>query len=313
MQSYYARSHTAPSQPLAAGHEPTSQAMSQAMSQPLAASSESLAMFAPGLDHFKSPGLLVSYKTILSHQFTSKPKKEGGAPNPGGVTPLFVVTQAGGEVRVALALPNSFAPNDGLEVEGAGVGRNQEEAKEACCRQVLAKLLMTNPTEVRLLDKNWRGMAEAVKQDALRIINSSHWQSYGQMQPQRETALSTEPQPRTSRPSGYQAPSPTDDREAERRDLFTKIIATGCWRTCISCGKRPEGFIMSWSDLSANTCIHGAISWKHIFPRTKKTARTAAAASPAVRNTLILRNTSSALGVLGIDLSRTWHTAKVKP
>ncbi len=141
MESYYARSHTAPSQPLAAGHEPTSQAMSQAMSQPLAAGSEeALATFAQGLDQLKSPGRLSSYKTILSQHSTSKPKKEGGAPNPGALAPLFVVTQAGGEVRVALALPNSFAPNDGLVVEGAGVGKNQEEATEACCRQVLKTL-----------------------------------------------------------------------------------------------------------------------------------------------------------------------------
>jgi hypothetical protein len=169
------------------------------------------------LDGKKKQDKLSTYKNILSQHSTQKPQAMGGAPNLGAVTPLCQVTPAiggGGLVQVVIPLPNSFRPNDGRAVDGAGWGFDKDAAEEAAARQVVAKLLWQSPHEVRLLDKNWHGGADDVR-----------WQAAGRTPfggPQPETPLSG--QPVGKKLSGFQVPGPWEDREAERRDLLGRII-----------------------------------------------------------------------------------------
>ena len=89
----------------------------------------------------------------------------GGAPNPGGVDPLCQVRPAiGGGFYCTIPLPHSFLPHDGLAVRGKGWGPNPEAAKEAAACQVLTKLLQKHPYQVRLLDQDWHGGADGVRE-----------------------------------------------------------------------------------------------------------------------------------------------------
>jgi len=98
-----------------------------------------------------------SYMKVLSQHSTQKPKREGGAPNPGGVLPLCEMEDYHGGIAVRIPLPNSFNPNDGLAIESAGWGADLEAAREAAARLLVAKLLCQGPHQVRLLDQDWPG------------------------------------------------------------------------------------------------------------------------------------------------------------
>jgi hypothetical protein len=173
---------------------------------------EELALY---LDSQKKRGASSTYMKVLSQHSSQKPKSMGGAPNPGGVNPLCQVTKAGrGQVRVEIPLPNSFMPVDGLQLV---FGPDEDAAKESAARHVVAILLFQNPPEVRLLDKDWHAGAEEIRQQAARIA--------GFTGPQRAAGpMSGLPLSKTKKYPGYQVPAPFEDREAEKRDLLTRII-----------------------------------------------------------------------------------------
>ena len=176
---------------------------------------EELALY---LDSQKKRGASSTYMKVPSQHSTQKPKSMGGAPNPDGVNPLCQVTKAGqGQVWVEIPLPNSFMPGDGLQLAMTGFGPDEDAAKESAARQVVATLLLQNPPEVRLMDKDWHAGAEEIRLQAARIASFTG--------PQRAAGpMSGLPAAKTKKCPGYQAPAPYEDREVEKRDLLTRII-----------------------------------------------------------------------------------------
>ena len=97
----------------------------------------------------------------LNHHASTRPKMHGG-PLVRSVTACkwFLRESAPGSASApwccTLQLPNSFAPNDGLEVVAVGKGASRDEASEHACRQVIAQLLLRDPSRVVLRPKQWK-------------------------------------------------------------------------------------------------------------------------------------------------------------
>ena len=53
-------------------------------------------------------------------------------------------------------MPNSFAPDDGLQLQAEGEGWTKNAASENACRRAMAQLLLTNPSEVVLRPIHWK-------------------------------------------------------------------------------------------------------------------------------------------------------------
>ena len=184
--------------------------------QPLAANQFVKANLGDMLCGLKRPG--TSFLKVLCQHSTQK-RQIGGAPNPGGVVPAFRSKRflEINAYRATLKLPNSFLPGDGQTVEGAGWGRDLNYAKEMAAEQVLIKLLMQNPQQVRLLDKDWRVTVVDLRARIVARTGVAGAQPPQGPLPGQPLAASLRPPP--SFGSGF-----LDEKEFARRRLIAEII-----------------------------------------------------------------------------------------
>jgi len=158
---------------------------------------------------------------ILMQHSTSKPKREGGAPNPWGIIPLTQCRPLGaGWWEVAIPLPNSYNPKDGLQVEGVQrcPSNGFVAARERACRDILAKLLRDRPNQVRLMPDDWkRGPAELRRSVATLFPG-------GDLTLPATGAMDDQGLRRGPVMPGFQEPGPGEDRDTERRELLRQII-----------------------------------------------------------------------------------------
>ena len=102
----------------------------------------------------------LSWHTTLNNHVTTRPQKLGGplAPN---VTSAKTFSQtkpgaASSEWKCELSLPNSFAPNDGLQIQVESVAELKDAASEKACCRAMALLLSSNPEQVVLRQSHWK-------------------------------------------------------------------------------------------------------------------------------------------------------------
>ena len=63
---------------------------------------------------------------------------------------------ASSEWKCELSLPNSFAPNDGLQIQVESVAESKDAASEKACCRAMALLLSSNPSQVVLRQSHWK-------------------------------------------------------------------------------------------------------------------------------------------------------------
>ena len=100
-----------------------------------------------------------SWHWTLNNHASTRPKAYGG-PLVRAVTQCKTFAHvapgsASESWRCSLDLPNSFTPTDGLRLQTEGYGSTKDEASEHACRQAVARLLMTNPSQVVLRPLHW--------------------------------------------------------------------------------------------------------------------------------------------------------------
>ena len=96
----------------------------------------------------------ISWHYTLNSRASTRPKVLGG-PLVSAVTDCKEYTRvapgsASAPRRCLLNLLNSFTPNDGIRLHTEGYGSTHKKASEQACRQAVAHLLMTEPSQFLL-------------------------------------------------------------------------------------------------------------------------------------------------------------------
>ena len=98
-----------------------------------------------------------SWHTTLNNHASTRPKEYGG-PLVHSVTSCKMFTASGSASDnwvCVLHLPNSFEPNDGIELHVEGQGKTNAEASDSACRRAMAQLLSQQPSQVILRPRHW--------------------------------------------------------------------------------------------------------------------------------------------------------------
>jgi hypothetical protein len=188
-----------------------------------------------------------SFKRILSQHSTNMPKAFGQSPNPEGVTRKLECGSSydandpdGLPHFCCLELDNSFCLGDGHPVSAVGRGRGKEDSWDAAALGVLAELLCCSPLQVRLMDKDWSGGAEQVRQRGLDVGCVALSPTRPVFSHQHATVLPHQLQQPVEKPrphvgNRYQEPQPGDTPsmmalEQQRISLLTEICDWYYWR-----------------------------------------------------------------------------------
>ena len=99
----------------------------------------------------------VSWYITLNNHASTRPKDYGG-PLVRSAKDAMTFTQLGPRWQCTLCLPNSFEPNDGLEVRAIGEGGTKDSASEEACH-----------TSVRH-SVGWQRVARGLAPDALKLL-----------------------------------------------------------------------------------------------------------------------------------------------
>ena len=97
----------------------------------------------------------VSWHATPNNHASTRPKACGGSLVRSVRECKTFHPRAGGGWQCSVDLPNSFAPGDGRQLHGVGVGGTQDEASETACRHAMAQLLLLDDSQVVLLPKHW--------------------------------------------------------------------------------------------------------------------------------------------------------------
>ena len=108
------------------------------------------------MEHHKA----LAWHLTLNNRVSTRPKSLGG-PLARSVEKCktFSQTEPGAASscwKCEFSLPNSFAPNDGLQIRIESVAESKNAASEKACCRAMALLLCSNPSQVVLRQSHWK-------------------------------------------------------------------------------------------------------------------------------------------------------------
>ena len=99
--------------------------------------------------------LHISWHTRLNNHASTRPKAYGGPVVPAITNCKSFTRLESGTWRCKLDMANSFAARDGIRLQEVAAAPSKNEASDLVCRKALARLLLTDPSQVLLRPDHW--------------------------------------------------------------------------------------------------------------------------------------------------------------